>query len=145
MKRQETVRLSCTKQMGSARSSMRTTHPFHCHLRRLFTLISPAIWWAESMLFVLFLCYSTEPSIQRYEQAKHLGGISSSVLSVFFTDKFYKLLKSLHLIGWEQICLENHWQNAWWNAPQVITSKARDQLQVRAHWWRDARISLSHC
>ena len=33
-----------------------------------------------------------------------LGGISSSVLSVFFTDKFYKLLKSLHLIGWEQIC-----------------------------------------
>ena len=32
------------------------------------------------------------------------GGISSSVLSVFFTDKFYKLLKSLHLIGWEQIC-----------------------------------------
>ena len=32
------------------------------------------------------------------------GGISSSILSVFFTDKFYKLLKSLHLIGWEQIC-----------------------------------------
>ena len=30
------------------------------------------------------------------------GGISSSVLSVFFTDN--KLLKSLHLIGWEQIC-----------------------------------------
>ena len=27
----------------------------------------------------------------------------------------------------------------------IITSKARDQLQVRAHWWRDARISLSHC
>ena len=33
-----------------------------------------------------------------------LGGISSSVLSVFFTDKFYKLLKSLLLIGWEQNC-----------------------------------------
>ena len=33
-----------------------------------------------------------------------LGGISSSVLSVFFTDNCYKLLKSLHLIGWEQIC-----------------------------------------
>ena len=32
------------------------------------------------------------------------GGISSSVLSVFFTDNCYKLLKSLHLIGWEQIC-----------------------------------------
>ena len=31
------------------------------------------------------------------------GGISSSVLSVFFTDNCYKLLKSLHLIGWEQI------------------------------------------
>ena len=27
------------------------------------------------------------------------GGISSSVLSVFFTDNCYKLLKSLHLIG----------------------------------------------
>ena len=26
----ETVRLSCTKQMDSARSSVRTTHPFHC-------------------------------------------------------------------------------------------------------------------
>ena len=33
-----------------------------------------------------------------------LGGISSSVLSVFFTDNCYKLLKSLHLIGWVQIC-----------------------------------------
>ena len=32
------------------------------------------------------------------------GGISSSVLSVFFTDNCYKLLKSLHLIGWEQLC-----------------------------------------
>ena len=30
IKRRETVRLSCTKQMGSARSSMRTTHPSHC-------------------------------------------------------------------------------------------------------------------
>ena len=30
IKRRETVRLSCTKQMGSARSSMRTTHHFHC-------------------------------------------------------------------------------------------------------------------
>ena len=29
--------------------------------------------------------------------------------------------------------------------PQLITSKARDQLQVRAHWWRDARTSSSHC
>ena len=29
MKRQETVRLSCTTQMGSTRSSMRTMHPFH--------------------------------------------------------------------------------------------------------------------
>ena len=37
-------------------------------------------------------------------EAGHLGGISSSVLSVFFTDNCYKLLKSLHLIGWEQIC-----------------------------------------
>ena len=32
------------------------------------------------------------------------GGISSSDLSVFFTDICYKLLKSLHPIGWEQIC-----------------------------------------
>ena len=32
------------------------------------------------------------------------GGISSSNLSVFFTDNCYKLLKSLHLIGWDQIC-----------------------------------------
>ena len=32
------------------------------------------------------------------------GGISSSVLSVLFTDNCYKLLKSVPLIGWEQIC-----------------------------------------
>ena len=60
-------------------------------------------------------CLSSAPSSTGYCE---LGGISSSVLSVFFTDKFYKLLKSLHLIGWEQIC---QWktlrQNAWWNAP----------------------------
>ena len=37
-------------------------------------------------------------------RTSHQRGISSSILSVFFTDKFYKLLKSLHLIGWEQIC-----------------------------------------
>ena len=40
MKRWETVRLSCTKQMGSVRSSMRTTHPFRCppemHILRQF-------------------------------------------------------------------------------------------------------------
>ena len=30
MKRQETVRLSCTTQMGSTWSSMCTMHPFHC-------------------------------------------------------------------------------------------------------------------
>ena len=29
--------------------------------------------------------------------------------------------------------------------PQLITSKARDQLQVHAHWWRDERTSSSHC
>ena len=39
-----------------------------------------------------------------YEVRINQGGISSSVLSVFFTDNCYKLLKSLHLIGWEQIC-----------------------------------------
>ena len=40
----------------------------------------------------------------KYTLDQSWGGISSSVLSVFFNDKFYKLLKSLHLIGWEQIC-----------------------------------------
>ena len=32
------------------------------------------------------------------------GAFHQSILSVFFTDNCYKLLKSLHLIGWEQIC-----------------------------------------
>ena len=48
---------------------------------------------------------SIEISMTEYHHwVNDLRGISSSVLSGFFTDKFYKLLKSLHLIGWEQIC-----------------------------------------
>ena len=46
------------------------------------------------------------PILTKLEQSEfcpfshsHLGGISSSVLSVFFTDNCYKLLKSLRLIG----------------------------------------------
>ena len=48
--------------------------------------------------------YSVPASSIFQELFCDLGGISSSILSVFFTDKFDKLLKSLHLIGWEQIC-----------------------------------------
>ena len=46
------------------------------------------------------------PSSRSYSASSWLisWGISSSILSVFFTDNCYKLLKSLHLIGWEQIC-----------------------------------------
>ena len=47
----------------------------------------------------------------------HLGSVSWNLL---VTDNCYKLLKSLHLIGWEQICqwkTKNNCQNTWWNAP----------------------------
>ena len=52
------------------------------------------VWAVVLWLIIIFLFLMMET----------WGGISSSILSVIFTDKFYKLLKSLHLIGWEQIC-----------------------------------------
>ena len=50
-----------------------------------------------------------------------LGGISSSVLSVIFTDNCYKLLKSLHLIGWEQICQWKTLTKRLMKCPPVMT------------------------
>ena len=56
-KRRETVRLSCTKQMGSARSSMRTTHPFHCPPETLiyFDLAVNLVGGANVVCFVTLL------------------------------------------------------------------------------------------
>ena len=59
------------------------------------------LWWKE-FLFHRSLPLELSSHLDAFK--KHLGGISLSVLSVFFTDNCYKLLKSLHLIGWEQIC-----------------------------------------
>ena len=80
----------------------------------------------------------------------HQGGISSSILSVFFTDKFYKLLKSLHLIAESKFVSENHWQNAWWNAPQVgMNTRSGTELIFTFIWlahafgtWLDCARSL---
>ena len=76
---------------------------------------------------VSWACFSKENQLmasnetgQWWEQ----GGISSSVLSVFFTDKFYKLLKSLHLIGWEQI---SQWKTL---------DKMLDEMPPRLLWRR---------
>ena len=57
MKRRETVRLSCTKQMDSARSSMRTTHPFHCPPETLihFDLAVNLVGGAKFCLFCFFV------------------------------------------------------------------------------------------
>ena len=59
MKRRETVRLSCTKQMGSARSSMRTTHPFHCPPETLiyFDLTVNLVGGANVVCFVSLLVH----------------------------------------------------------------------------------------
>ena len=78
------VRLSCTKQMDSAQSSMRIRTLSIVHLRHT--------------LFCFFVNSQSHP-YNSNEQAK----------------------------------------------PQLITSKGRDQLQARAHWWSDARTLLSHC
>ena len=59
-------------------------------------LVFCQIFIKSSPLFVFFLSF--------IEINLNLGGISSSILSVFFTDNCYKLLKSLHLISREQIC-----------------------------------------
>ena len=58
-KRRETVRLSCTKQMGSARSSMRTTHPFHCPPETLiyFDLTVNLVGGANVACFVSLLVH----------------------------------------------------------------------------------------
>ena len=59
---------------------------------------------AEWLTFMLsFLFDHRFPNLLPFKPSVS-PGISSSVLSVFFTDNCYKLLKSLHLIGWEQIC-----------------------------------------
>ena len=85
IKRRETVRLSCTKQMGSARSSMRTTHPFHCPPETLMSL-----WSCRQF------------------------GRSQCCLFCFFVNQ------------------QSHPYNAVIKPNQlIITSKARDQLQVR--------------
>ena len=59
MKRRETVRLSCTKQMGSARSSMSTTHPFHCPPETLiyFDFTINLVGGANVVCFVSFLIH----------------------------------------------------------------------------------------
>ena len=57
MKIRETVRLSCYKNKWAARGPQCVLRTLSIvHMRRLFTLILPSIWWTESMLFVLFLC-----------------------------------------------------------------------------------------
>ena len=48
----------------------------------------------------------------------HLGGISSSVLSVFFTDKFALSQSDARISVAYKICQWKHWQNTWWIAPQ---------------------------
>ena len=59
-----------------------------------------------------------------------LGGISSSVLSVFFTDNCYKLLKSLHLIGWEQICQWNTLTKCLMKCPPGLESNTDKQKEL---------------
>ena len=61
----------------------------------------PTLYYGFNQLMLRLFVFCR---VNDMEQTYHLGGISSSVLSVFFTDNCYKLLKSLHLIGWEQIC-----------------------------------------
>ena len=62
-------------------------------------------WYSGMYLGIQLDCNKPNPIFQLWHTGiQILGGISSSVLSVFFTDNCYKLLKSLHLIGWEQIC-----------------------------------------
>ena len=47
------------------------------------------------------------------------GGISSSILSVFFTDKFALSQSDARISVAYNSCQWKHWQNAWWNAPLV--------------------------
>ena len=52
--------------------------------------------------------------------ALHLGGISSSVLSVFFTDNCYiSYWNPCIWLAESKFVSEKHWQNAWWNAPLI--------------------------
>ena len=78
------------------------------------------------------------------------GGISSSVLSVFFTDNCYKLLKSLHLIGWEQICQWKTLTKRLMKCPPLVTLSREpfDKSHVRqlfvplfTIWRKRARVN----
>ena len=71
------------------------------------------------------------------------GGISSSVLSVIFTDKFYKLLKSLHLIGWEQICQWKTLTKCLMKCPPGLLNWWRARQKWRAESLRVARGTAS--
>ena len=62
MTRRETVRLSCTKQMGSARSSMSTMHPFHCPPETL--ILRQFGGQSECRLFCFFVNSQGHPYIK---------------------------------------------------------------------------------
>ena len=81
-----------------------------CLLRHAQQSESATVWPPRQAIVIRLLVTALQCFTQLRYKRYHwkalcvLGGISSSILSVFFTDKLYKLLKSLHLIGWEQIC-----------------------------------------
>ena len=63
------------------------------------------------------------------------GGISSSILSVFFTDKFALSQSDARISVAYKFVSDKHWQNAWWNAPpglvhrQVVTFAFAQKLE----------------
>ena len=50
----------------------------------------------------------------------HLGGISSSVLSVFSLTNFISYWNPCIWLAESKFVSEKHWQNIWWNAPLVF-------------------------
>ena len=65
------------------------------------------VWLLKDTLVHIFFCQYqlllVDNDFNFYENGE-AGTVSWNLLSVIFTSKCYKLLKSFHSIGWEQIC-----------------------------------------
>lgn len=63
------------------------------------------------------------PLLEKLSLRLDLGSVSWRVLSVIFSDNCYKLLKSMHLIGWEQLCQWKSLTRLFMKCSPVLTDK----------------------
>ena len=86
-------------------------------------------------------CFSTDSSQfegadSKFDECQTLnlggGGISSKNCQIFYPTNCYKLLKSLHLIGWEQICRTKYPTKRFVKCPPGLVTLAGLRRPARA-------------